>query len=191
MCDDKYRESTKKMVNSVLKKLGTNDSFVMKRVFGKTVAEADISTYIAFLNLTGNGSQNNISYHEEADFLLVSLICTNESLRSFGIAKNGTTSFQELLGRLYLDSTKSMKRKICRLITLDITSDGEFTSLFSYIFRVLKSHYDTKDLDYESLLYDLRRWNLNTGNWNSARKSWARTIVHNDISDTENSNTSD
>ena len=89
MCDDKYRESTKKMVNSVLKKLGTNDSFVMKRVFGKTVAEADISTYIAFLNLTGNSSQNNISYHEEADFLLVSLICT-ESRRGFENVKNGT-----------------------------------------------------------------------------------------------------
>jgi len=160
-------------VRHVMKNLGKKDSYVLKRSFGSSIKSVDIAVYLSFLSITDGFGVSKFPGQEEVNFLVASLICANEPLRSEWAHTNGSVPFETLLGKMYQNTTDSGRRRLRQLFMTDI-SNGEFASSFRRIFNEMKQKVIVANINYVALLRDLRNWDSES-KW--PRKKWAMAMM--------------
>lgn len=177
MCNDKYtaiREENKRIVNNIMKSVGSDDYYNVKRCLGQTLDEIGIEPYLSYMRMvnipaaTANGKRL-----QEVRLIVASLICNNESPRN-KTHEVGSRTFESLLHEMYLQESASGKERLKAFLCTPFTEYSGFEKIFATTYRRMKSMQNTHNMNYYKLLNDLRRWSVGSS---SVQKEWADVMV--------------
>ena len=148
-----------------------HDTYVLKNAFGKSLKEADMEAYIAFLSVTASNGQAPYP-NEEAAFIVTTMLCSRYAGRR-KISLQGIP-YEELLRNAYKNGTETLKRNMESFIDSDMDAYGEFASKVAWLETLPEVRSVTPD--FAAMLHDLRWWNA-PEYW--SKKKWARAMISN------------
>ena len=145
--------------------------YCLKRAFGNSLKNSDITTYMSFLDVSGN---NFYDAQKEVYFLAATMFYNFE--RPNQVEKDNRTfvTFEKLISRIY-GKSKSTDRMIQNFVDSDFDSNGIFVNrLVRLSGRCKKELSANEHLDFTALINDLVHWNDPD---KSIKFKWAKQIV--------------
>ena len=159
---------------SILANLSTANYYPLKRAFGCPYDEKrNIDALIAFFKVSD--ARDTDSKRRNAEFLTIGL-CYNAMRpgQKFGTKK---IRFENLLSRLTIDEpdSKPRTREIESFLKLEFGDDGQFQKRFAKLAKkAIPLLHPNEMIDYEHLLYDLKKWNDDI----NIKIRWAMSVVY-------------
>lgn len=152
----------------------------LKRNFGVPLMKLPTSVLVSFFRtLTDRDEKKLAAWNSEIEskWFVSSLYCYLNSRE--GQDRNGTRLFQDCLKDIYKrnsgegNNESPTCRRIELLFSTDFTSSGKLETYLKKLITMNKE--DFKNLDFNSLQYDLQHWNNSA--FNSPRNNWVKRIV--------------
>lgn len=148
--------------------------YALRRSFGRNLTDS-VPVYMAFSTVAGEPIPKKL---EPVYFLIACMFYKTRSLNSDPNKEYKTVSFETLVSRVYQESN-STKATIKRFLEMKYDDKGVFTKQFVRICtRCLKTLKANEQINYSSLLNDLKFWNSDK---RTTQYKWARAITHIDI----------
>ena len=166
-----HDQMDKDFINRLRHELYARDPriFDLKNALGQRI-DADIKAYISFKAIAGNTVTR---FKEDVCFFISTLFYNSEYVKDEETPQNPVL-YDELLGRLYEDSTSSTRRSISSMLSRNYDDSGAFTSIFIRLFRrAIKYRSSNETINYARLLHDLKFWDADL----TVKKTWANRIV--------------
>lgn len=145
--------------------------YCLKRAFGNSLKNSDITTYMSFLDASGNNFPDT---QKEVYFLVATMFYNFE--RPNQVEKDNRTfvTFDRLISRIY-GKSKSTDKMIRNFIDSNFDSNGIFVNrLVRLSGRCKKELRSGEHLDFNSFINDLIRWNDTD---RAIKFKWASQIV--------------
>lgn len=145
--------------------------YCLKRAFGNSVKNSDITTYMSFLDVSGNNFPDS---QRDVYFLVATMFYNFE--RPNQVEKDNRTfvTFDRLISRIY-GKSKSTDKMIRNFIDSDFDSNGIFVNRLVRLSERCKKELSANEhLDFTALINDLVHWNDPD---KSIKFKWATQIV--------------
>lgn len=169
-----YYKKENEFIKSLYKDLNSNNYYPIKRSFGKTLENCEISSLIAYTKVSKNNHIYN-TLERNSEFLVAGLFYNIER-PSYEYIEKQKIPFELLMNKLYnSNTTNSTKKNLEKLINLEQDNMEYFCNIFRITAeKVLPFLQKNQTVDFSKLLYDIKHWNNRT-----VRMRWATALIDN------------